>query len=109
MVIGLALLFATVGCRKATLESALPACIEERVNPRGTGGFEPRPLEVWQWEVDGKTYYYCLNDCCDAFNLLYDEDCKRVCAPDGGMTGAGDQNCPTWQGTITKTLLWQGN
>jgi len=43
----------------------------------------------------------------EEFNFLYDDNCKKVCAPDGGFSGAGNGNCPDFQGTIERTLVWE--
>jgi len=52
------------------------------------------PASVWQWDYEGKTYYYVTSDCCDQFNELYDVDGNLICHPDGGYTGKGDGKCP---------------
>jgi len=30
-----------------------------------------------------------------------------MCAPDGGITGKGDENCPEFSSEIKKTLIWE--
>jgi len=89
------------------LETKLPKCISDKIeNLKEIPAQNPR-AEVWQWKVDGKTYYYITSDCCDQFNYLYDNQCNVVCAPDGGITGAGDGACPKFTGTIEYTLVWK--
>ncbi len=63
--------------------------------------------EIWEWRTENKIYYYVSTDLCnDCFNYLYDENCKRICAPDGGFSGAGDLRCPTLTTPIQKKRLW---
>ncbi len=68
---------------------------------------EEPPLEIWEWKYPGQTYYYIVSPCCDQFNLLLNQNCEVVCAPDGGITGKGDGNCPDLSGDVSKRLLWK--
>ncbi len=94
-------------CENLELNSGVPGCIEKEIIKIKKEGIRNPPAEVWKWEVDSKTYYYITSDCCDQYNYLYDDNCNRVCAPDGGITGAGDGNCPDFSGQIKKTLVWE--
>ncbi|MHC1776059.1 MAG: hypothetical protein AB9834_11670 [Lentimicrobium sp.] len=96
-------------CEKSDLKKDVPDCIESKINDIKNEPVRNPPASVWEWKVDGKTYYYITSDCCDQFNYLYDDDCSEVCAPDGGFTGAGDGQCPDFQGQIIKTLVWEDN
>lgn len=88
-------------------DNELPKCVMDKIeNIKSQQVWSP-PAEVWKWEVDGDVYYYFTSNCCDQFNILYNQDCKRVCAPDGGFTGSGDGMCPDFQGEIKKTLVWK--
>jgi hypothetical protein len=94
------------GCGKQPYPVEIPACIADMIRQKQTEPVTNPPAIVEQWNVDGKTYYYITSDCCDQFNNLYDENCNYVCAPDGGITGSGDQNCPDFSGPIEKIILW---
>lgn len=94
-------------CKKVKLEKKVPACIEKKINKIARNKVQNPPAQVWEWNVDGNTYYYFTSSCCDQYNTLYDKDCNYVCAPDGGFTGTGDGNCPTFTGNIEKTLVWK--
>lgn len=93
-------------CSKTDLNKPVPGCIEQMINDLKKKEVRNPPVSVWEWNVDGKTYYYITADCCDQYNVLYDENCNIVCAPDGGFTGGGDGNCPEFKGEILKTLIW---
>jgi len=99
--------FVLAGCKKQDLEYEVPACIEKEIKSIKREKVRNPPAQVWKWEVDGQTYYYITSDCCDQYNLLYDETCNIVCAPDGGFAGTGDGNCPEFDVPTDKTLIWE--
>lgn len=94
-------------CEKIDLEKDVPNCVETKIRKIKREEVRNPPAKVWEWKVDGKTYYYITSDCCDQFNYLYDDNCNEVCAPDGGFSGGGDGNCPQFNGQIEKTLIWE--
>ncbi len=94
-------------CQKLDLEVDVPNCIEKRIKKFKKADVQNPPAKVWKWEVDDQTYYYIPSDCCDQFHYLYDSKCNEVCAPDGGIAGWGDGNCPEFSGTIEWTLVWE--
>lgn len=96
-------------CNKVKLEKKVPYCIEKKINKIANSKVQNPPAQIWEWNVDGKTYYYFTSTCCDQYNFLYDASCNIVCAPDGGFTGNGDGNCPPMNGNIEKTLVWKDN
>lgn len=100
------LLFA-YGCESSDDEIDVPSCIEDQIQQILSEPVRNPPAAVWKWEVDGQTFYYITSDCCDQFNYLYDTACDIVCAPDGGINGEGDGNCPEFSGQIEKTLVWE--
>ncbi|MDX2280854.1 MAG: hypothetical protein NW218_14805 [Saprospiraceae bacterium] len=89
------------------LDNKVPNCITDKVEALKELPPQNPRAEVWQWDVDGKIYYYITSDCCDQFNYLYDNQCNVVCAPDGGITGGGDGTCPKFTGKIDSTLIWK--
>ncbi|HEY9170366.1 MAG TPA: hypothetical protein VIN72_12810 [Lutibacter sp.] len=103
------LLFLNVSCEKSNLNMDAPSCIENEIKKIKIEDVRNPPAQVWKWEVDGQIYYYINSDCCDQYNLLYDNNCDIICAPDGGITGLGDGNCPDFKEPIKKTLIWQDN
>ena len=105
-----AIVIIAANCKSSdTEDDALPACIENKIAELLSNEVANPPTQVWKWEVDGKIYFYITADCCDQYNMLYSENCEIVCAPDGGLTGEGDGNCPDFKGEIVKTLVWQDN
>ena len=53
--------------------------------------------QVDEYLYKDKKVYLAIAQCCDFFNLLYDENCKEICAPTGGFTGKGDGKCPDFE------------
>ena len=100
-------LFTLTNCTKLDLEIEVPVCIEDKIEVLKNAPVQNPPAIVEQWNVDHTTYYYITSDCCDQFNYLYDENCNQVCAPDGGITGKGDGNCPTFNGAVISRLVWE--
>ena len=94
-------------CDKSESEIDAPSCIIKEIQQIENVDVRNPPAKVWKWEVDEQIYYYITSSCCDQFNYLYDVNCIVVCAPDGGITGSGDGNCPAFVGQIEKTLVWE--
>ena len=92
-------------CEKEDIDA--PSRILDKVNEIQNEEVRNPPAQVWKWVADGEVYYYITSDCCDQFNYLYDSDCYLVCAPDGGITGDGDGQCPEFTGVVEKTLIWE--
>jgi hypothetical protein len=91
-------------CSKQADQSILP-CIQSKIdlvkkmNPRA---------EVYEYRYNGKKVFYFTNNCCDQYNMLYDEDCNPVCAPSGGITGKGDMKCTDFNVKAEQVrLVWK--
>jgi hypothetical protein len=65
------------------------------------------PRSIYRYEYKGQIVYYVPAQCCDQFSTLYDSQGHVLCAPDGGITGKGDDTCPDF-GTERKNeqLIW---
>jgi len=102
------LLLLVLSCSKQKTPSLnVPICIQSKIETIKSLPVENPPKEVWKWQVNGNTYFYFSAACCDQYSELYDSNCSLVCHPDGGITGVGDGNCPSFSGPITKTLVWK--
>jgi hypothetical protein len=105
ILIGLALISSS--CKKLAIKVDVPVCIKQKIRKISSEKAQNPPAKVWEWKVDGASYYYFTSSCCDQFNYLYDKKCKQICAPSGGFSGKGDGKCPDFKGTIEKTLIWE--
>lgn len=74
-------------------EQSIPACIQAKIDSiKKLPRFNP-PAEVNEYLYNDKKVFLFSSNCCDQFNLLFDENCNYVCAPTGGITGKGDMKC----------------
>ncbi len=67
------------------------------------------PLQsVIQYSYKGTVVYYVKAGCCDQFNEVYDASCKSLGAPDGGITGKGDNKLPDFfMNATNKKVVWE--
>ncbi len=96
--------FLGTSCNKEDEFDRLPRCMVDKILFLK---MQPYPSGLWKWEWDGgKGYYLNTADCPDCFHYLYDDDCEKICAPDGGFDGAGDGTCPDFI-NLKQTLIWR--
>ena len=102
------LVLGTTSCHKDDKEIELSKCITKKINKMKKRKDHVHSA-VWRWQADGKIYYYLSGEDggYDRFNLLYDDNCNVVCAPDGGLSGRGDGNCPCFVNGVQKELIWE--
>lgn len=100
------------GCNNAaknkTTGNSFPACINGRIKEIEKADAKNPPLKIDEYNYKGKRVFLFTADCCDQFNVAYDEDCNPVCAPTGGMEGGGDHKCEDFS-TAARwvTLVWE--
>jgi hypothetical protein len=96
------LLCLAAACKKGN--NAYPECVQTVVD-NGSDDYE----KINQYRYNSKTVYlFSSRRCCDDFNYLYDENCNRLCAPSGGITGRGDNKCPDFaQNAQLVRLVWE--
>lgn len=93
-------------CKKP--QRAIPSCIEQKIEAIKAEPTWNPPAEVNEYEYNGKRVYLFSSNCCDQFNMLYDQDCNALCAPSGGYTGRGDGKCSDFQQTAKHVrLVWK--
>ncbi len=54
------------------------------------------PARIIRYTNARRSYYYMPPAAGDQFSALYNSVGREVCAPDGGITGAGDGKCPAF-------------
>jgi hypothetical protein len=89
-------------------QGSIPGCIQAKIDSiKALPRFNP-PAEVTEYIYKDKRVFLFSSDCCDNFNLLFDENCNYVCAPSGGITGKGDMSCTdfTDKAKVVK-LVWK--
>ena len=66
------------------------------------------PQSIWQYEYKDQIVYYVPPQCCDQFSTLYNKNGEIICAPDGGIGGAGDGHCSDFfQERNNEKLIWK--
>jgi hypothetical protein len=91
-----------------TCKEKIPTCVTNKINEiKAQPKWNP-PAEVNEYEYQGKRVFLFSSPCCDQYNMLYDENCKALCAPTGGYTGKGDQKCPEFMNDAKHVrLVWR--
>lgn len=94
-------------CDKDKFEG-VPACILQKIDKiRKEPKWNP-PAEVYEYSYKGKQVFYFSSNCCDQYNVVYDDQCNYICAPSGGITGKGDGKCPDFADSARKIrLVWK--
>lgn len=92
----LAILFVALmparSCQK-NKTAAIPVCIQQKIDSiKAQPKWNP-PAQVDAYLYNGKAVYLFSSNCCDQYNMLYDSQCRYICAPTGGYTGKGDGKC----------------
>ena len=85
--------------RKKNGGDSIPACIWQKIE---TIKSEPKwnpPAQVDEYIYNGQHVFLFSSNCCDQFNVAYDENCKAICAPSGGIAGSGDRKCLDFSST----------
>jgi hypothetical protein len=79
----------------------IPTCVQKKINDiKAQPKWNP-PATVTEYLYNGKTVFLFTSDCCDQYNVLYDNNCNYICAPSGGFTGQGDGKCKYFYTTAT--------
>ncbi len=93
---------------KSTDNDSIPACLREEIDNIEKKKIEYPPIQIDEYLYNGKRVFLYTADCCDQFNTLYDEQCKSICSPSGGMEGGGDHKCEDFSSTAKHVkLIWK--
>ncbi len=69
---------------------------------------EASPDEIWSFMIGDDVVFYVRPMCCNILSTLYDKEGNILCHPDGGITGAGDGQCPDFhKERSTGVLVWR--
>jgi len=90
------------------LPASLPVCVKNKIEAIKTEHKWNPPAQVAEYNYNGKRVFLFSSDCCDQYNMLYDENCNSLCAPSGGLTGKGDNKCDDFFNTAKYVkLIWK--
>ena len=88
-------------------KDSLPACVQKLI-ASGNKEIPEAPLQVDEYIYQNKRTFLFIAQCCDQYNVLYDDSCKIICAPSGGFTGRGDGKCTDFEKTAKHIkLIWK--
>jgi hypothetical protein len=82
-----------------TSTDSIPACVQRLIDEAKKEDPPMPPVQVDEYLYNGKKVYLFTAQCCDFYNIVYDDSCRNICAPTGGITGKGDGKCPDFDST----------
>jgi hypothetical protein len=89
-------------------EELMPVCILDKIEALKIQPKLNPPAVAYEYTYANQKVYYITSGCCDQYNLLYDDNCNVLCAPDGGITGRGDGKCSDFlQAATDEKLIWK--
>lgn len=102
IVLFIGMIFICGGCKKDSSlgnNAEIPKCIQQKIEDQQTKCLK----KVVYYRFKAKNVYlFNRQECPDAYYNLYDKNCKKVCAPMGGISGKGDGKCSDFQEKATK-------
>ena len=100
-ILALVSILVAVSCDKTELTSKenCPSCFNSILNQSNP------PLEIWRYVYNNELVYLVKPDCCDQYEQVFTSNCTMICAPGGGITGKGDNKCPSFYDEATHGLL----
>ena len=72
------------------ISDSLPVCVRALVEKFQSEPVTNPPRSIYRYTYMGKKVYYVPAICCDQFSDLYNDSCRIMGHPDGGITGRGD-------------------
>lgn len=72
------------------ISDSLPVCVRVLVEKFQSEPVTNPPRSVYRYIYQGKKVYYVGGVCCDQYSDLYNDSCRIMGHPDGGITGRGD-------------------
>ena len=104
----LLLFLITFSCKHSTSTEENPEWITNLIAKYESEPIGNPPQSIWCYEYKCQPVYYVPPQCCDQYSTLYDVNGNRICAPDGGITGRGDGQCPDFfQERKNEKLIWK--
>ncbi len=89
-------------------EPLIPACMDQKVDEILAGEVWDPPAQIYSYQYEGEQVFYITPRCCDFFGEVYNAACEYICAPDGGISGMGDGDCPDFfQNATDGKLVWE--
>ncbi len=93
---------------KEAVKDSIPVCLRKLIENSNKEIPPNAPVQIDEYSYNGKTVFLLTAQCCDQFNTLYDDSCKMICSPSGGITGRGDRTCDNFSKNASFVkLVWK--
>ncbi len=93
---------------KTEQTAGLPSCLQELIKKVEAEEPTNPPIKIYSYEYKGALVYYETAPCCDFYSNLYNDSCRLLGHPDGGITGRGDGNFKDFaKEAINEKLVWE--
>ncbi len=103
----IALLLAAASCKKEKA-SEVSACMQSVIDSAMSKPVGSDFVQISTYKYQGATVYLLVPGCCDRYIQVWDENCKYLFAPSGGITGHGDGTHPDFYTTASfQNLVWK--
>ncbi len=79
---------------RAEVADTIPKCVRSFIDSSIKHSPEDTPVRIDEYLYKDQQVFLFMGPCCDNFDVLYDKNCKEICAPTGGFSGRGDGRCP---------------
>lgn len=99
-----------VGCRthRTNISSTYPACVDALIEKLKSEERTYPPAAVYQYTYNNQRVYFVPAPCCDFFSILYDDSCRVIAHPDGGITGRGDGRATDFfESRTAEVKIWE--
>lgn len=102
------LLSAACGAGNPAAPDGRPAWLASLIRELEAQPVANPPAFVAKYQYRGEAVYFLPARCCDVWSTVYRTDGTTLCHPDGGVTGHGDGQCPTFLKERTnEQIVWR--
>ena len=85
---------------------SLPVCVKVLIEKMKSEVVTNPPRKIYSYIYLGKKVFYVPAFCCNTFSDLYNDSCRLMGHPDGGITGTGDGKIKDFNTATEEKLLW---
>lgn len=90
------------------MQSQYPKCLQALINRFEAEEKTNPPQSIYRYLYKNQLVYFVPAPCCDFFSNLYDDSCRLLGHPDGGITGRGDGRVTDFfEKRSNEQLIWE--
>lgn len=95
-------------CGSVKSQKKLASCIQLKIDDFIKQPVTNPSMSIYRYNYNNSTVYFISAPCCDSYTILYDQNCKIICRPSGGLTGKGDGKCSNFfEKTTGEKIIWK--